>query len=163
MSNAKDKQDRIRQRIEASQDRLTRESEVLPALPPRRVPADAYPPEDWRTLAIEHPWLVVAAGAGAGLLAGALLPRKAGSKLTSRALGLATVGAELAMALSRNARDAAAESAREGLARIDEGTAPLPAAPERPPKAPRAAPAAPGSSWPRKPSGSPRSCANRTC
>lgn len=125
MSSAKDKQDRIRERIEASQDRLTRESEVLPALPPRRAPADAYPPEDWRTLAKEHPWLVVAAGAGAGLLVGALIPRKTGSKLTSRALGLATVGAELAMALSRNARDAAAENAREGLARIDEGTAPL--------------------------------------
>lgn len=125
MSNAKDKQDRIRQRIAASQDRLTRDSEVLPALPPRRVPADAYPPEDWRTLAEEHPWLVVAAGAGAGLLIGALIPRKTGSRLTSRALGLATVGAELALALSRNARDAAADNAREGLARLDEGTAPL--------------------------------------
>jgi ElaB/YqjD/DUF883 family membrane-anchored ribosome-binding protein len=125
VSNSRDKQNRIRQRIAASQDRLTRESETLPALPPRRAPADAYPPEDWRTLAQEHPWLVVAAGAGAGLLVGALIPRKTGSKLTSRALGLATVGAELALALSRNARDAAAENAREGLSRIDEGTAPL--------------------------------------
>lgn len=125
MSSAKDKQDRIRERIAASQDRLTRESEVLPALPPRKAPADAYPPEDWRTLAQEHPWLVVAAGAGAGLLVGALIPRKTGSKLGTRALGLATVGAELALALSRNARDAAADNAREGLARLDEGTAPL--------------------------------------
>lgn len=125
MSKTADKQDRIRQRIAASQDRLSRESETLPALPPRRVPADAYPPEDWRTLAQEHPWLVVAAGAGAGLLVGALIPRKTGSKLTSRALGLATVGAELALALSRNARDAASENAREGLAKLDEGTAPL--------------------------------------
>ena len=39
MSSAKDKQDRIRERIAASQDRLTRESEVLPALPPRKAPA----------------------------------------------------------------------------------------------------------------------------
>lgn len=125
MSSADDKQDRIRQRIEASQERLTRDSGDLPALPVRRAPADAYPPEDWRTLATEHPWLVVAAGAGAGLLVGALIPRKAGSRLGARALGLASVGAELALALSRNARESASESAREGIARLDEGTAPL--------------------------------------
>lgn len=125
MSSAKDKQERIRQRIAASQDRLTRDSEVLPALPPRKAPADAYPPEDWRTLAREHPWLVVAAGAGAGLLVGALIPRKTGSKLGSRALGLVAAGAELALALGRNARDAAAENARDGLARLDEETVSL--------------------------------------
>lgn len=125
MSEADEKRDRIRARIEESQDRLSRESSTLPALPPRRAPADAYPPEDWRGLADEHPWLVVAAGAGIGLLAGALLPKRAGSKTATRALGLAAAGAELAMALSRNAREAAGESAREGLSRLDEGTAPL--------------------------------------
>lgn len=125
MSKAGDKRQRIQSRIEASQERLKRESDQLPALPPRRAPRDAYPPEDFTTLAKEYPWLIVAAGAGAGLLIGALLPKRAGSKLGGRTLALATAGAELALALSRNARDAASESAREGLQRIDDGTAPL--------------------------------------
>lgn len=125
MSETDEKRERIRERIAASQGRLTRESDQLPALPSRRAPADAYPPEDLRGLAQEHPWLVVAAGAGAGLLIGALLPKRAGSKAASRALGLAAVGTELAMAFSRNARDSAAEGAREGLTMLDERTAPL--------------------------------------
>ncbi|MFM5948678.1 MAG: hypothetical protein ACKOPM_05515 [Novosphingobium sp.] len=125
MSETDEKRDRIRARIEQSQDRLSRESSALPAVPARRVPADAYPPEDWRGLANEHPWLVVAAGAGLGLLAGALLPKRAGSKTASRALGLAAAGAELALALSRNAREAASDGAREGLTRLDDSTAPL--------------------------------------
>lgn len=125
MSDADEKRERIRARIEASQGRLTRESEQLPALPTRAAPADAYPPEDLRSLAKEHPLLVLAAGAGAGLLLGALLPKRAGSKLSGRALSLAAAGAELAISLSRSARDAAEGTARDGLARLDEGTAPL--------------------------------------
>jgi ElaB/YqjD/DUF883 family membrane-anchored ribosome-binding protein len=125
VSEADQKRERIRSRVEESQERLTRESDHLPALPPRRAPADAYPPEDLKSLAKEHPLLVLAAGAGAGLLIGALLPKRAGSKMGGRALGLAAAGAELAIALSRNARESAGESAREGLAKLDEGTAPL--------------------------------------
>ena len=41
MSEADEKRDRIRSRIEASQERLHRESEQLPAIPSRRAPADA--------------------------------------------------------------------------------------------------------------------------
>lgn len=125
MSNADNKRERIKAKVEASQERLTRDSDLLPALPPRRAPADAYPPEDLRSLAKEHPLLVLAAGAGAGLLLGALLPKRAGSKVGGRALGLAAAGAELAIALSRNARESASESAREGLSKLDERTAPL--------------------------------------
>lgn len=125
MSEADEKRDRIRARIEASQGRLKRDSEQLPALPPRAAPVDAYPPEDLRTLAKEHPLLILAAGAGAGLLLGALLPKRAGSKFSGRALGLAAAGAELAMALSKNAQEAAEDTAREGLSRLSEGTAPL--------------------------------------
>jgi ElaB/YqjD/DUF883 family membrane-anchored ribosome-binding protein len=125
VSDADSKRARIQSRVEASQERLKRESDQLPALPPRRAPADAYPPEDFRSLAREHPLLILAAGAGAGLLLGALLPKRAGSKLSGRALSLAAAGAEIAIALSRNARDVASEGAREGLQRIDQGTAPL--------------------------------------
>ena len=125
MSDVDSKRARIQSRVEASQERLKRESDQLPALPPRAAPTDAYPPEDFKSLAKEHPWLLVAAGAGAGLLVGALLPKRAGSKLGGRTLALATAGAELAMALSRNARDVASDSAREGLQRIEDSTAPL--------------------------------------
>jgi ElaB/YqjD/DUF883 family membrane-anchored ribosome-binding protein len=125
VSNADEKRERIRARIEASQGRLTRESDQLPALPPRAAPADAYPPEDLRSLAKEHPLLILAAGAGAGLLLGALLPKRAGSRLSGRALGLAAAGAELALTLSKNARDAAEDTARDGFTRLNEGTAPL--------------------------------------
>jgi ElaB/YqjD/DUF883 family membrane-anchored ribosome-binding protein len=125
VNEADSKHERIAARVDAAQERLTRESDQLPALPPRRAPLDAYPPEDFKSLAKEHPWLIVAAGAGAGLLLGALLPGRVGPKLRGRALGLAAAGAELALVLSRNARETASEGAREGLQRIDEGTAPL--------------------------------------
>lgn len=125
MSDADSKRARIQSRVENAQERLKRESAQLPTLPLRRAPADAYPPEDFSSLAREHPWLIVAAGAGAGLLLGALLPKRTGSKLGGRALGLAAAGAELALAFSRTTRDAASDGAREGLQRIDQGTAPL--------------------------------------
>jgi ElaB/YqjD/DUF883 family membrane-anchored ribosome-binding protein len=125
VSEADEQRDRIRARIEASQARLDRESDHLPALPARRAPADAYPPEDLRGLAREHPLLILAAGAGAGLLIGALLPKRAGSRTASRALGLAAAGAELAIALSRNAREAASDGARDGLHMLEESSASL--------------------------------------
>jgi ElaB/YqjD/DUF883 family membrane-anchored ribosome-binding protein len=78
VSDVDSKRARIQSRVEASQERLKRESDQLPALPPRAAPADAYPPEGFKSLAKEHPWLLVAAGAGAGLLVGALLPKRAG-------------------------------------------------------------------------------------
>ncbi len=125
MSEVGDKRARIQARVEASQERLNRESGQLPALPVRRAPADAAPPENFKSLVTEHPWLLVAAGAGAGLLLGALLPGRAGSKLGGRALGLAAAGAELAIAFSRNARSAANDGARDGLQRIEDSAAPL--------------------------------------
>ena len=90
MSAADQRSSRIKDRIAASQARLERESEDLPALPQRQRLPDAYPPEDYRSLAAEYPWLAMAAGLGLGLLAGALLPKKAGGKMGRRILGAAT-------------------------------------------------------------------------
>ena len=121
MSGGNEKRKLIRDKIEESQDRLNRESRQLDAIPPRPLPGDADQSGDWRGKIKQHPWLLLAAGAGTGLLVGALLPRRAGSKTASRALGLAAAGVELAIAFNKNARDAASE----GLHRLDEGTAPL--------------------------------------
>ena len=99
MSDSKARSERIAAKIAQSQARLDRDNPALPAapLPPR----DAYPPEDYRTLAGEYPWLAVAAGLGMGLLAGAFVPKKAGSQFARRALSLAMVAGELALALSK--------------------------------------------------------------
>jgi len=118
VSKADEQRQQIKSRIDASQDQLDAESRQLAAIPPRPDTFDGGK-------AGQHPWLLLAAGAGAGLLIGALLPRRAGSKTASRALGLAAAGAELAIAFSKNARDAASDAASEGLHRLDEGTAPL--------------------------------------
>ncbi len=125
MNEADERRDRIRGKVAASQARLQRDSEELPALPPRQSFPDAYPPEDYRSLAAEYPWLTVAAGVGAGLLLGAVLPKGAGGKLGKRALTAATLAAEFGLVLSRKAGDAASDSSREGLRRVGEAAAPL--------------------------------------
>ena len=125
MSAADQRSSRIKDRIAASQARLDRESEDMPALPQRQRLPDAYPPEDYRGLAAEYPWLAMAAGLGLGLLAGALLPKKAGGKMGRRMLGAATAAAELGLAFSKQARDRASEAGRDGLEQIEQHTAPL--------------------------------------
>jgi ElaB/YqjD/DUF883 family membrane-anchored ribosome-binding protein len=115
VSEAEAKRARIKDKIAASQERLRLGKPGAPVLLPL---ADDYPPEDVRSLAGQYPWLTVAAGAGMGLLLGALLPKKAGSKLGKRAITLATIGAELGLALSKQARERAGEAGRNGLARL---------------------------------------------
>lgn len=117
MSSSEPRQDRIAARIAASQERLTRGSSTRPALPAK----DAYPPEDYRSLIAEYPWLAVTAGLGLGLLAGALAPKKAGSKFGQRALGLAIAAGELGLAFSKQAGERASEAGRDGLALAREG------------------------------------------
>lgn len=125
MSKTDPRRERVASRIAASQQRLKRDSDDLPAAPRRAPLPDRSPPEDYRSLAREYPLLTVAAGLGIGVLVAAFLPRKFASKTAKRALGVATVAAELGLAYSRQARDAASEAAHDGLVRLDEGTAPL--------------------------------------
>ena len=80
MTDAKTRSDRIRDKIDAS-------GAQMPANGHAHLP-DAYPPDSYRSLAGEYPWLAIAAGAGAGLLLGALLPRSFTSKVGRRAVGL---------------------------------------------------------------------------
>ena len=125
MSKTEPRQDRIAKRITASQERLKRDGKTVPAKKRRDPLPDAWPPENYRTLAKEYPWLAMAAGLGVGVLIAALLPRNALTKAGRRAMGAATVAAELGLAYSKQARDAASEAAHDGLVIIDESTAPL--------------------------------------
>ena len=120
MTDAKTRSDRIRDKIDSSDAQLKADGHASSAQLP-----DAYPPESYRSLAGEYPWLAVAAGAGAGLLIGALLPRRFGGKLGRRALAAATVAAELGLAYSRQARASASDAASDGLDFASEKTAPL--------------------------------------
>lgn len=132
MTKTDPRRDRVANRIAASQDRLKRDGDQLPAKPRRDPLPDAYPPENYRSLAKEYPWLAMAAGLGVGALIAALLPRKFVGKAGRRALGAASVAAELGLAFSKQAREAAGDAAHaagdaahDGLAKIDETTAPL--------------------------------------
>lgn len=118
MSEADARRDRIKDKIAASEERLRLGQPGAPVL---KKLADEYPPEDVRSLAGQYPWLTVAAGAGLGLLVGALLPKKAGSKLGKRAMTLATIGAELGLALSKQARERAVDASRDLGETIGEG------------------------------------------
>ncbi|MDE2436870.1 MAG: hypothetical protein KGM49_11480 [Sphingomonadales bacterium] len=125
MSEADAKRERIKAKVAASQERLTRDSAALPVASRRANLPDAYPPEDYRSLAAEYPLLTVAAGIGAGLLIGALVPKRFGGKLGKRALAIATVAGELGLAYGKHASNAALEAGQEGLAKAGEASAPL--------------------------------------
>ncbi len=125
MSETENRRSRVSQRIAASQARLDRDDSALPTVPHLGRLPDAVPPESYRGLAAEYPWLTVAAGLGVGVLLGSLLPRGLGGRAGRRIAGAAVTAAELGFALSKQARDKAEDGARDGLAMLDEGTAPL--------------------------------------
>lgn len=112
MSGDDERRSRISDRIAASQARLDRGA----VSQQRRALPDASPPDDYRSLALEYPWLTLAAAIGGGMLIGALLPRSFGRRLGRGALSAARVGGELALALGQQAR----EAGRDGLTHLGE-------------------------------------------
>lgn len=125
MSEAEQRRERVRQRIAASQGRLERESGDLPAVPRREPLTAAQQPSEFATAVKNNPMLSLAAGVGIGLLIGALVPKNAGGKTGRRVLALAGAAAELGLALGKQAADKASDAGRQGVARLEEGTAPL--------------------------------------
>ena len=131
MSNSDPRRERISKRISESQDRLKRDNEIAPDNSATKLRA-ASPPENYRGLLAEYPLLTLAAGLGAGVLIASLLPKRISSTFAKRAMGAATVAAELGLSLSRQAREAAgdaanyaSDAAHDGLALLEETTAPL--------------------------------------
>lgn len=120
MDDSEGRLDRIKDKIATSGQRLRRDAGPSD-IPERPQLPDAYPPESYRSLAAEYPLLTVAAGAGIGLLIGAILPKGIGGKFGKRALSAAVVAGELGIALSRQAGEAAAEAGRDGLRQVEEG------------------------------------------
>ncbi len=83
-------------------DDETKPSTALAPMP--RIP-DKDPPEGLAGLAREYPGLLIGGGLALGLLAGALVYKRAGGKITQRVAGLATAVGEIGLALSRHVRD----------------------------------------------------------
>lgn len=125
MSKTDQRRERVAKRIAASQQRLERDNGKVLAKTRRDPLPDSSPPENYRSLAKEYPWLAMAAGVGVGVLIAALLPRNFAGKVGRRALGVATIASELGLAYSKQARDVAGEAAHDGLAKLDDTTAPL--------------------------------------
>jgi hypothetical protein len=70
--------------------------------------------ESFGDLFRRHPIAFIAGGIALGAVAGALLPRGTGRRLTKSAAALAATAGEAGILLSRNARDKAEELGREG-------------------------------------------------
>ena len=116
MSTDQSRRDRIKIRIAESQAQLrdSKPTGGLPALP------DAAPPEKISGLAAEYPGLVIAGGLALGLLAGSLLPRSAGSKLSRRATTLVGIASEVGLVLGKQALERASTASRDGRGKLGE-------------------------------------------
>jgi hypothetical protein len=116
VSKDQSRRDRIKIRIAKSQAQLrdSKPSSSLPALP------DADPPEKISGLAAEYPGLVIAGGLALGLLAGSLLPRSAGTKLSRRTTALVGIVSEVGLVLGKQALERASTASRDGRGKLGE-------------------------------------------
>lgn len=114
-----DKADRIRKKISASQARSQGKA------PPRKAKpkAERAKPgqENFFDRALDdHPFALLAGSMILGAIAASLVPRSWGSKLGSRALGLAALAGEMGALYGNKAWGAAAEGARAGQDKLED-------------------------------------------
>lgn len=95
MSEDASREERVAAKIEAAQARLRGD------LPARRVPPDAYPPEQFSTLAGEYPFLTIAGGLALGALIGSMVPRNFGGKAGKSLAAFASLAAEAGLAIAQ--------------------------------------------------------------
>jgi hypothetical protein len=119
---AETKRNRIKTKVAAAESRNQARAEA-PALA-RRVGEKAVEAKDkFAAFAREHPIATVAGGIAVGVIVSSLFrgspTRKAGRRLGQRAMGLAALGAELAVAYAQQAMEAANEARQSGAERLD--------------------------------------------
>ncbi|WP_423142315.1 hypothetical protein ACOYW6_02875 [Parablastomonas sp. CN1-191] len=77
---------------------------------------DRDPPENYRSLAAEYPWLVVGAGVLGGALIASFFPKKMARKLGKSAIAAAAAGTEIASVFAKQTR----EAAHDGLGALED-------------------------------------------
>ena len=82
----------------------------------RNSSADRDPPETYRSLAAEYPWLAIGAGVLGGAIIASLLPKGTAKKLSKSAMAAAAVGGEIASAFAKQTR----EAAHDGLGALED-------------------------------------------
>lgn len=99
------------------------DSQSSPASGPAKKAAGSEQIDQLAELAREHPGLVFAGGLALGLLAGALVPKGAASKIASRTVALASAAGELGLALSRQAREGAESLVHDSVPALEDNSA----------------------------------------
>lgn len=115
MTDAKRKQ--IKNKVEAGEARNAARGN--PTLLDRTGEKAIEAKDKFTAFAREHPVATVAGGLAIGVLISSLFKRSPTRKIGARATGLATVGAQLAMAYAQRAMAAAGDAGRTGIETLD--------------------------------------------
>ena len=91
----------------------------LTNLTPAKLP-EGEPPESYKELGGDYPIALLVGGLAVGLIAGALIPRSLGRRITRSGLALATVAGELGNTYGRKVIDGASEVTRDGREKLSE-------------------------------------------
>lgn len=115
------KRTKIKQKVAAAKSRNQARS-AGPTLAERAGEKAVEAKDRFTAFAREHPIATVAGGLALGILVSGLFPRsptrKAGRKLSRKAMGLMAIGAELAMAYAQQAMEAAGEARQAGAEKL---------------------------------------------
>jgi hypothetical protein len=118
---AEAKRNQIRKKVAAAESRNQARAEA-PSLTQRAGERAVEAKDKFTAFAREHPIATVVGGLAVGILVSSLFrgspTRKAGRKLGEKAVSLAALGAELAVAYGQQAMDAASEAREAGAERL---------------------------------------------
>jgi len=111
----------LKQKVAAGQARNRAKTENTTTIFDRAGERAIQAKDQFTAFAKEHPVATVAGGVAVGVLIAALFkgPRRAAAKGGSRAAGLATIGAELALAYAQQALESANEAGRAAAPRLE--------------------------------------------
>lgn len=107
-TKAADKRATIRKKVTASQADLAA----------GRLPKNVPPEHRITGVAMGHPFALLLGGLALGAVAGALLPRSVGRRMSKGAIAAATIAGELGLAYAKQALEKTSEAAREGRQKL---------------------------------------------